>query len=223
MKSITTRMEYCLVVVCICATAFLLSGAGGAAPSAESGWIWHPKGQECQHYRHDFTLDESPEKLAGALLRVMAEKPYAVFVNGQRAAKGDNWEAAATFPLEDHLQKGQNTVRLQCQGGQDGGIIATGPRLSERTVEAIRRRARQGATVIMARRLAPDGVDSGQAGDGRWLLTDDFTSERVRRVVEPYLGPESELRYVFGNNEVTFSPTRNERTRLEVHIQTIGE
>jgi hypothetical protein len=98
-------------------------------------------------------------------------------------------------------------------------VIATGVTLSERTLRAVRKRVRQGATAIIASRLAPKGVRSGPEKRGRWVVTDDFSSERVRRAAGPYLGKATELRYEFGNREVIFRPRQNDRTDLQVKIQ----
>lgn len=86
-------------------------------------------------------------------------------------------------------------------------------RLSPATLDAVRRRVQEGAVAVVARHLAPRNAQSGPDGKGTWVITDDVVSAEVRQAA-PFLGKPGELRYVFGDTEVVFTPLPADKTKV---------
>ncbi|TLS51649.1 hypothetical protein FE782_14200 [Paenibacillus antri] len=99
-------------------------------------------------------------------------------------------------------------------------IVAAGTRLSPGTLDGLRRKANDGALVVIASWLAPEAWrSSGRVGSGRWLATDDFLGdERVREAIEPFLGPPDRWSQRFGDTEVRFAKGDAEGFTLEFEI-----
>jgi len=87
-------------------------------------WIWDQKNAaqsaplETIYLRKSFTL-ENPPKTAAAV--ATCDNKFVLFVNGQRAAAGKNWNTPARFDLARHLRPGPNTIAIQATN------IAAGP------------------------------------------------------------------------------------------------
>ncbi|MFC4601840.1 hypothetical protein [Cohnella hongkongensis] len=82
-------------------------------------------------------------------------------------------------------------------------IVVAGTRLSDETLSAVRRRAENGATVVIASWLAPEGWrTSGRIGEGVWVVTDGFLDDDdVKETIRPFIGSEDCWRQRFGSGE----------------------
>jgi len=83
-------------------------------------------------------------------------------------------------------------------------IVVAGTRLSEETLLAVRRRAEQGAAVIIASWLVPERWrTSGRVGEGTWIVADSFLdNDAVQETLEPFIGGGDCWRQRFGSGEV---------------------
>ena len=83
-------------------------------------WIWsHTNAATAQAgetlvARKKFTLASAPVR-AGAV--ATADNSFVLYINGARAAAGDNWEAPETIPLESRLKAGANEMLLVAKNG----------------------------------------------------------------------------------------------------------
>ncbi|QTH44469.1 hypothetical protein J4772_08775 [Cohnella sp. LGH] len=83
-------------------------------------------------------------------------------------------------------------------------IVVAGTRLSEETLLTVRRRAEQGAAVIIASWLVPERWrTSGRVGEGTWIVADSFLdNDAVQETLEPFIGGGDCWRQRFGSGEV---------------------
>ena len=103
-------------------------------------------------------------------------------------------------------------------------IFLVGTGVSEETLAAIAAEVERGALCVTSPRLAPDDVRArasaggGEvaAGSGRWLVTDDFLSDRVRRAAADLIPKEDRIRYRFGDTTVVFRPADGDMNSLSV-------
>jgi hypothetical protein len=93
-------------------------------------------------------------------------------------------------------------------------VFLTGKLISATCMSTLKHLVRtQGITIVTTTRLAPNDLRSKPTGayaehkdgEGRWIITDDVTQPEVVRLLQPYLGSPNQLRYVFGNTEVSFT------------------
>ena len=92
-------------------------------------------------------------------------------------------------------------------------MFLVGKQVEPACLATLRALGERGVTVVSTRRLAPpemaevgaEGYATYPTGAGRWIVTDDVTLPAVRKLLVPYLGRADELRYVFGDKEVTFT------------------
>jgi len=90
-------------------------------------------------------------------------------------------------------------------------LFLTGVQVSAATMEAVRRRVNEGATAVVWGNLArkcgfPDyvrGVKVVPEGEGRFILTDDFSLNTVWQEVWPHMTRPDEINYHFGVHAVT--------------------
>ncbi|MCC7495302.1 MAG: hypothetical protein IT204_23335 [Fimbriimonadaceae bacterium] len=108
-------------------------------------------------------------------------------------------------------------------------IYLTGVGVSPPTAAAIRRCVRDGATSLTLPDLAPaDLRQRGEAagpvpdGQGRWLVTRDFTTPLARALVRHVVPTEDLIRYRFGNREVTLRPISGDPNRLTAEERTVS-
>lgn len=85
-------------------------------------------------------------------------------------------------------------------------IVAAGSRLSGGTLNAIRRRAEQGAVVIVADWLVPDGRKTSRSfpSGGKWLVVGDLLGDDAREAAAPFLGAGDCWRQRFGDVDIRF-------------------
>ncbi len=90
-------------------------------------------------------------------------------------------------------------------------IFLTGKHVSPKSMEAIRRRVREGALCVawgpLASRAGFEGWEKGvgvfRYGKGRFVLTDDFEAPEAVRHFRRFLGKPDEIRYRFAGRTVT--------------------
>ena len=86
-------------------------------------WIWshadagNAKAGETFVARKKFTLPSAPVR-AGAV--ATADNSFVLYINGARAAAGDNWENPEAIPLESRLKAGANEIVLVAKNGGAG-------------------------------------------------------------------------------------------------------
>ena len=86
-------------------------------------WIWshadagNAKAGETFIARKKFTLAAAPVR-AGAV--ATADNSFVLYINGARAAAGDNWENPEAIPLESRLKAGANEFVLVAKNGGTG-------------------------------------------------------------------------------------------------------
>ncbi len=108
-------------------------------------WIWshadagNAKAGETFVARKKFTLPSAPVR-AGAV--ATADNSFVLYINGTRAAAGDNWENPEAIALESRLKAGANEIVLVAKNGGAGpnpaGVIFEARiQLADRTVVTI--------------------------------------------------------------------------------------
>ncbi len=97
----------------------------------------------------------------------------------------------------DHLVSGPVLDSVEC-------FVVCGHALSRPTYEALRRRAEQGATCLIARRLHERFAAADKSLPDNWVVIDDFAAPRVAELLRPFLGPPDVARFRFENATVTF-------------------
>jgi hypothetical protein len=100
----------------------------------------------------------------------------------------------------DHNVAGPVLDSVEC-------FVVCGHALSPETFAAIRARAAQGATVIIARRLYDKHAMKGIKPAGNWLVVDDFAAPAVAAKLKPFLGSPDVARYQFAHHVVEFHKT----------------
>jgi len=105
-------------------------------------------------------------------------------------------------------------------------IFLTGITVSPETLQAIAKRVREGATCVALRSLAgtlvPEksagGTTTSLSGQGKWVITDDFSDPVVRAQIEPFLGNPQEIRYRFGKHELRLRAVEGDLNRIRVEV-----
>jgi hypothetical protein len=109
-------------------------------------------------------------------------------------------------------------------------VLLTGKAVSAGCLKTLKNLvSREGLTVVVPSHLAPEDLTLPEdevyrlhkVGLGRWIVTDNVTDPSVVALIKPFLGSSSQMRYVFGNREVTFSAT-NEEKPVEVKIRPLS-
>ena len=103
-------------------------------------------------------------------------------------------------------------------------LFLTGVAVSQETLAAVKRRAKEGATVViwgnLARKLGFQEYDGGvqevEAGKGRYILTDVFTANELFQKIWMHMGRPDQIRYRFGENTVLLR--RIAENRVEVTV-----
>jgi len=103
-------------------------------------------------------------------------------------------------------------------------LFLTGTRVSEPTMDAIRRCVKEGAVCAAWGPLAKkhgfpewdSGVSIIHKGKGKFVLTDDFQVREVYQQVVGLLGRPDEIRYRFGGSEVILRRVTDNEVKVEV-------
>jgi len=87
-------------------------------------------------------------------------------------------------------------------------IYLTGVEATPATLAAIEKAVRAGAVCISLPHLAPERVRGAghfvKEGRGRWIVTERFDDPALRKEVAPFLSPEDEMQYLFGEHQLVF-------------------
>jgi len=113
-----------------------VAGLGQAVSSPIEGarWIWYPEGNPAaaaapctRYFRRVFTLDSS-RSVETARVFATADNEFAIYVNGELAAKGDNFHLVYETDVRSLLELGKNVLAVVATNGGDGpnpaGFIA---------------------------------------------------------------------------------------------------
>ncbi len=97
-------------------------------PLPELGkWIWVPGVKETPHscwFRYEFDLPPGCT-IAAASIRMTADNSFTLYVNGEKASEGNNWEKPVMSDIAKLLTAGKNLLAVECKN-LDGpsGLIA---------------------------------------------------------------------------------------------------
>ncbi len=118
----------------------------------------------------------------------------------------------------DHLVSGKRLKDVEV-------IFLTGLGVSEKTLRAIGRCVKRGATCVALPHLLPERVwkqtgNTGvfRSGKGLWVATESFLADEVREHVAPVIPAEDVIRYRFGDTTVTFRPVDGDPNWLAVEV-----
>lgn len=103
-------------------------------------------------------------------------------------------------------------------------LFLVGPDISDETVAAVKRRVNEGAVAVvwgpLAKREALAEWESGvrvvPAGEGKYVVTDDFDLPEVMQQVWHLIGQPDRIRYRLGDHEVSLWDAGGNRVRVEV-------
>jgi hypothetical protein len=101
-------------------------------------------------------------------------------------------------------------------------IFLTGIGINPETLAGVHQAVRAGATCIGRPELLPEDVRvaAGQGlvseGQGKWLASETFLDDAVRKAVEPVLPAPDELTYRYGDTRVVLRPINGDPNNLEV-------
>ena len=131
-------------------------------------WIWshadagNAKAGETLVAQKKFTLASAPVR-AGAV--AAADNSFILYINGTRAAAGDNWENPEAIPLESRLKAGANEIVLVAKNGGAGPNPA--------------------GVIFEARIQLADGTVVTIATDASWQSTQSQPDAKGKFKVEP--------------------------------------
>jgi hypothetical protein len=104
-------------------------------------------------------------------------------------------------------------------------IFLTGIGISDSTLSNVKVRVQQGAVCVSLPQLAPGEIISQTGnngsvndGQGKWIVSESFLSNKVKQAVQPYLPKENYIRYQFGNTEVRFRPINGNNDKIKVEV-----
>lgn len=104
-------------------------------------------------------------------------------------------------------------------------IFLTGMGISEKTLNDVKARVMKGALCISLPSLAPAEVvslttnnGSVSYGQGKWVVSESFLSNEVKKFVQPFLPQENYIRYQFGETQVQFRPIDGDNNRIKVRV-----
>jgi len=99
----------------------VLSGpAPGRAPTMGK-WIWHPGGSSAAHscwFRKDFVLPAG-SRTVRAVIEIIVDNAYVLYVNGRKVGEGDNWEKTGVFDVSVALVPGRNVLAVEGKNVSD--------------------------------------------------------------------------------------------------------
>lgn len=109
----------------------------------------------------------------------------------------------------------------EAQIGSPKLILVGGSSLSDQTFAAVRKKAEEGAVVIVGSWLVAgkgDAAVSRKLGAGQWIVTDNFLGDDAKAAAEPFLGRKDCWMQRFGQTEVRMYPKDERGFTLEFEI-----
>ncbi|MCX6926226.1 MAG: glycosyl hydrolase, partial [Verrucomicrobia bacterium] len=95
------------------------------SPLSAARWIWYHEGNPAvsapvgkRYFRQSFML-EGNISIESARVAMMADNSFEVWVNGQRAGKGDNFHLISAFDVRQMLRPGMNVIAVAAENGGD--------------------------------------------------------------------------------------------------------
>lgn len=195
---------------------------GGLGGSQSVFHIWHllsrgtiPAHGSCMHIPgYDFPRHELKTNVA-----------YEQFPLEQGYVSSDGRSVHSLFYPVQNVLAFDNHVNIE-QLGRPKLIMVGGSSLSAETLFAVIKRAEDGGVVVIAEWLLPPDCseklrNSGKMGFGKWIVTNDFLNERVKEIVEPFLGEERCWMQRFGTTEVRMYPKDRDGYTLDFEIAAV--
>lgn len=99
---------------------FALASAASAVPR----WIWagKPSNDQTVYLRHEFELQELPERLR---LAFSCDNKAEIWINGERAGSADDWRSPSVLRARRYLKPGRNVIAVKAWNeGNTGGFVA---------------------------------------------------------------------------------------------------
>jgi hypothetical protein len=130
------------------------------------------------------------------------------------------------FPLDgvvvfDEKVSGEHLAKVEL-------IFLTGLGISPETLNAVSSRVKQGAVCVALPGLVPNEIRSATGnngvvtdGAGKWVVTESFLTDLVKKNVQTFLPKENNIRYRFGDTEVQFQPTNNNSNQVSVSVNKL--
>ncbi|WP_100405512.1 hypothetical protein [Bacillus solitudinis] len=113
----------------------------------------------------------------------------------------------------------------EIQLGNPKLLIAAGTRISLESLAALRKKAENGSTVIIAQWLTTESwSESRRVGEGVWLVTENFLEDSsVHETMRPFLGTDQCWMQRFGDEELRIYPSDQDGFELNFERRTIKE
>jgi len=90
-------------------------------------------------------------------------------------------------------------------------LFLTGTEMTRETLITVNRYLQKtGAKAVLLKSLVPDGFKP----NSRWLIVDSFDDPAVQKWLKPFLSPEDEMQFLFGDYEVVFKKVDRDRIRV---------
>ncbi|HHU84779.1 MAG TPA: hypothetical protein GXZ23_06380 [Clostridiales bacterium] len=119
----------------------------------------------------------------------------------------------STVVFDDKVKKEQlESVKL---------AFLCGYRISADTLKAVTEMVKdKGMVVVTSKRFAPDYILSQVKGKyceiidgkGKWIITDSFSSNKLKKALETYLGKKGEIRLTFKDREIKFNISKDKNS-----------
>ncbi len=77
-------------------------------------WIWHPAGTEKPHacwFRKTFEVPSG--RVSGAVIKIIVDDAYTLYLNGNEIGRGDNWQKAGLYDVTKSTVVGTNLVAVE--------------------------------------------------------------------------------------------------------------
>ena len=111
-------------------------------------------------------------------------------------------------------------------------LFLTGVSVTPSTRKLLTRFVKNGKTCIALVNLAPfhirqqydrqaGGTQTITDGSGVWILTEDFADAKVKQAVKPYLPPNDEMQFLFGDKSVVLKMVDNDPDKISVTVKTV--
>jgi len=78
-------------------------------------WIWHPDAGETKHscwFRKEFEIPVD-RKAVQAVLKIVVDNAYTLYVNGKKIGEGSNWEKTDSYDVTTSLKTGKNIIAIE--------------------------------------------------------------------------------------------------------------
>lgn len=143
-------------------------------------------------------------------------RAFHVITHGETCKNGISWDRISPWSLKKHRSFASmngaavfdDRVEKKCLEGLSLCFLC-GCYISPRTIEAVEGLVREnGLTVITSKRFLPERLrKSGKReiadGKGKWIVTNNMASRRVKRAAKPFIGNKGEVHLRFGENDIT--------------------